>query len=166
MTVKVQDQETKLKQNLDARNKEVEKAFHRIIKGTTSLLRVFDSKKYRTCIQVEHSKSSKETKLINEFICFFWNLTLTMNIAGYKMIYFCYDEEALTRFGSRTYNRVLRQVFKQTMFENSKINIEDCVRINNPSNVQSFFYNRLANGENDFVSITLEEQATILISAD
>lgn len=158
MTVKLQDPELKLKQNLDARNKEVEKCFHRIIKETTPLLGVFESKKYRTCIQVAHSKSNKETKLISEFICFFWNLTLTLNVAGYKMIYFCYDEEALTRFGARTYNRVLRQVFKQTMFENSKINIEDSVRINNPSNVQSFFYNRLANGENDFISITLEEQ--------
>lgn len=162
MTVKVQDPETKLKQNLDARNKEVEKAFHRIIKETTPLLGVFESKKYRTCIQVAHFKSNKDTKLITEFLCFFWNLTLTMNVAGYKMIYFCYDEEALTRFGSRIYNRVLRQVFKQTMFENSKINVEDCIRINSPSNVQSFFYNRLANGENDFVSITLEEQLAVL----
>ena len=84
-----------------------------------------------------------------------------MNVAGFKMIYFCYDEDALKRFGARTYNRVLRQIFRQTMFENSKTNVEDCVRINSPSNVQSFFYNRLANGENEFVSITLQEQATI-----
>jgi hypothetical protein len=162
MTVKIQDPETKLKQNLDLRNKEVDKAFLRIIKETTPLLNVFESKKYRTCILVEHSKSGKETKLIKEFLCVFWNLTLTQNIAGYKMIYFSYDEEALTRFGARNYNRVLRQLFRQTMFENSKINVEDSVRINNTSNVQSFFLNRLANGENDFVSITLEEQRAVL----
>ena len=161
MTVKVQDPELKITQNLNLRNKEVEKSFRRIIKETTPLLAVFESKKYRTCIQVKHSKSKKETNLISEFICFFWNLTLTQNSAGYKMIYFSYDEEGLTRFGARNYNRVLRQVFKQTMFENSKMNIEDCIRVGNTSNVQTFFYNRLANGENDFVSITLEEQRVL-----
>ena len=158
MTVKTIDPELKLQQNLDARNTEVEKAYQQIIQATKPLLAPFDGRKYRTFIHVDHTKSGKETKLISEFICFFWNLTLTINIAGYKMIYFQYDEESIARFGARTYNRVLRQVFKHSMFENTKLNVEDCIRINNPTNVQSFFVNRLANGESDFVSIGIEEQ--------
>lgn len=158
MTVKTIDPEVKLQQNLDARNKEVEWAYQQIIDAMKPLLSPFDGRKYRTFIQVDHTKSGKETKLISEFICFFWNLTLTQNIAGYRMIYFSYDEESIARFGARTYNRVLRQVFKHTMFENTKLNIEDCIRVNNPTKVQSFFINRLANGENDFITIEVVEQ--------
>ena len=157
MTVKTQDPEIKLKQNLELRNKEVEKAYFQILQATKPLLNAFDGKKYRTCVLVNHAKSERETNLISEFICHFWNLTLTRNKAGYVMLYMAYDQESITKFGARLYNRVLRQVFKHTM----KSSIEDCVRVNNPGNIQQFFLNRLANGENDFVSITLEEQATI-----
>jgi hypothetical protein len=46
------------------------------------------------------------------------------------------------------------------MFENTKYNIEDCIRVNDPAKVQNFFVNRLlANGESDWVSISVEEKA-------
>lgn len=159
MTVKTQDPEIKIQQNLDARNKEVEKSYHQIVKGTRTLLTPFEARKYRTCIEINHSKSGRETSLLSEFVCFFWNITLSINKAGYKMIYLNYDEDSLAKFGPRLYNRALRQVFKHTMFENTKLNIEDCVRINpQASEIQSFFINRLANGANDFISIEVEEK--------
>ncbi|WP_423149762.1 hypothetical protein [Rubrolithibacter danxiaensis] len=158
MTVKTQDEEFQLAQNLKARNKEVEKAYHQITQAVKPLLTVFESKKYRTCIEVNHAKSARGTNLDQEFICFFWNITLATNKAGYKMLYFTYDEDALAKFGARMYNRALRQLYKHTMFEATKLNIEDSVRLNNPANVQSFFINRLANGENDFISISIEEK--------
>ncbi|WP_423149728.1 hypothetical protein [Rubrolithibacter danxiaensis] len=158
MTVKTQDEEVQLAQNLKARNKEVEKSYHQITQAVKPLLTVFESKKYRTCIEVNHAKSGKDTNLDQEFICFFWNLTLATNKAGYKMLYFTYDEDALAKFGARMYNKALRQLYKHTMFEATKLNIEDSVRLNNPANVQSFFINRLANGENDFISISIEEK--------
>ena len=155
MTVKTQDTDQKLQQHLDARNKEIQKAFLQIIEATKPFLSPFDGKKYRTCILINHAESGKETKLISEFICHFWNLTLSMNVAGYIMLYISYDQDSLTRFGARLYNRVLRQVFKNTM----KPAIEDCVRVNTPNNVQSFFMNRLANGESDFITIEIVDKA-------
>lgn len=157
MTVKTQDSTLKLSQNLDARNKEVEKAFHLVTQSLRTLLTPFESRKYRTYILVDHTKSGKETMLIQEFICFFFSITLSVNKAGYRMLYFRYDEESLTRFGARLYNRALRLVFKHTMFESTKLNIEDSVRVNAPANVQAFFIHRLAEGENTFVSIDIEE---------
>ena len=159
MTVKTQDEAIELPQNLKARNKEVDKAFLLITQSSKSLLLPFEGKKYRTVIIVNHSKSGKETNLISEFICFFWNLTLATNRAGFRMIYFSYDEDSLAKFGLRLYNRAIRQVIKHTMLENTKVNIEDSVRISpQPSKVQSFFINRLANGENDYISIEVEEK--------
>lgn len=160
MTVKTKEDTTTITQNLEARNKEVDKAYKLIIESTKSLLTSFESKKYRTVIQVDHSRSGRETTLISEFICFFWNLTLSTNKGGYRMIYFSYDEDALAKFGPRLYNRVLRHIFKHTMFETTKLNIEDSVRINNQgADIQNFFINRLANGENNFISIEVEEKA-------
>jgi len=158
MTVKTQDETLKITQNLEARNKEVDKAYVKIIESTKSLLTPFESRKYRTIITVNHSKSGKETNLIKECLCFFFNLTLATNKAGYRMIYFSYDEDAFAKFGARLYNRVLRQIFRHTMFDATKVSIEDCVRISlTASEVQKFFINRLANGENDFVSFEVEE---------
>jgi hypothetical protein len=154
MTVKTLDPGIKVQQALDARNREVEKSFSQIIQAAKPLLNAFDGKKYRTCILINHAESGRETNLISEFLCHFFNLTLTKNPAGYVMLYVTYDADSITRFGARLYNRVLRQVFKHTM----KASIEDCVRVNNPGNVQQFFMNRLANGENDFVSIDVQEK--------
>jgi hypothetical protein len=147
-------QSAELPKQLEARNREVYRAYLQIIQATKPFLTAFDSKKYRTCINVNHAESGKDTNLIYEFICHFWNLTLTENVAGYRMLYVTYDQESIKRFGARLYNRILRQVFKQTM----KTSIEDCVRVNNPGNVQQFFLNRIANGENDYISIEIVEQ--------
>ncbi|SDM62574.1 hypothetical protein SAMN05421813_11761 [Daejeonella rubra] len=161
MTVITQEKnEVKIQQDLNARNKAVEKAFHQITKSAKLLLLSFEAPKYRTSIQVNHAKSGKETTLVSEFICHFFNLTLATNRVGYKMIYFAYDSEALSKFGPRLYNRVLRVVFKHSMIEASKINIEDSIRVSSEATeIQKFFLNRLANGGNDFITIEVEAKA-------
>jgi hypothetical protein len=157
MTVKTQDETVKLAQNLQIRNKEVNKAYKLILESTKALLSPFESKKYRTIIHIDHSKSGKDTTVVKECLCFFWNITLATNKAGYRMIYLSYDASAFAKFGARLYNRVIRQVFKVSMFDNTKINIEDSIRVSyDPTDVQNFFIHRLLNGENDFV--TFEEQ--------
>lgn len=160
MTVKQTDDTTVLAQNLEARNKECAKAFIKITEAVRQLLTSFEMPKYRTYIIIEHDKSGKETNLITEFVCYFVNITLTRNRQGYSMIYLTYDEETLARFGARLYNRIIRALFKQTMFEATKHNIEDAVRVNNPSNIQNFFVNRLANGGNEYITIDVEARVT------
>ena len=102
---------------LEARNKEVERAYNKIIQGAKSLLLPFTNVKYRTIIEINHSESSKETNLMKEFICSFFNITLTKNRADYNMIYFTYEDSAIEKFGARLYNRALRELFKNTMQE-------------------------------------------------
>ena len=141
-------------EQLAARNAAVQTTFNKIIENVTPLLKPFTSQRYRTFILVNHSDSGKETNLILEFLCSFFTITLTTNKVGYKMIYVTFDAEAITKFGARFYNRVLRTVFKHS---DDKI-VEDCIRINNPGNVLNFYLNRLAGGENDFTTINIEEQ--------
>lgn len=159
MTVISPSEETILAQNLELRNENVEKAYLNIVKGTKELLTAFETLKYRISVTVDHTKSGKETNLINEWLCFFYNFTLTKNRFGYKMIYVSYDEDALTRFGDKLFNRMLRIVFKCTNLESSDINIENCIRIDHSAtDIQPFFINRLFNQEKDYVTVTTEER--------
>jgi hypothetical protein len=157
MTVKITQPELNLQQDLEARNIEVERAFQLITQSAKTLLSSFEHQKYRTSIIVNHYQSEKATTLISEFLCFFFNITLSMNRHGYKMIYFSYDEEAFTKFGASLYIRAMRVVFKFTMFENTKFNIEQCVRATpKEANVQRFFTSRLTNGANAYTFIDIE----------
>ena len=160
MTVKTNDDTVQLAQNLEARNKEVSAAYNLISQASKQLLTTFEHAKYRTIIEVNHSQSGREGNLIKEWMTFFFNITLTKNRAGYSMIYFTFSEDAIAKFGARLYTRALRVLFKHTMFDKGKISIEDCVRVNNPSQVEGYFVNRLANGENDFISIEVEPHQT------
>ena len=156
MTVKTNDDTVELAQNLELRNAEVAKAYNLISQASKQLLTTFEHAKYRTIIEVNHSQSGREGNLIKEWMTFFFNITLTKNRAGYSMIYFTFSEDAIAKFGARLYTRALRIVFSKTMFDKGKISIEDCIRVNNPGQVESYFINRLANGSNDFISIEVE----------
>jgi len=159
MTIIAPTEEIILAQNLELRNQDVEKAYHNIIKGCRELLTAFEQLRYRMNIHIDHINSDKETNLIHEWICHFWDITLTRNRFGYNMVYVAFDEDALTRFGDKLFNKMLRVVFKHTNPEVSELNIENCIRIeHSASDIQPFFISRLLNGEKDFVSITSEER--------
>jgi hypothetical protein len=160
MTVKTEDDATILAQNLELRNKEVEKAYNLLTQASRELLKSFEHQKYRTVIEVNHMQSGKESNLQKEFMTFFFNITLTRNRANYSMVYFTFSEDAIAKFGARLYTRALRVLFKYTMFDKGKISIEDSVRVNNPAQVENYFVNRLANGENNFISIEVEPLQT------
>ena len=111
-------------ETLELRNEEVERAYHDIIKKVKQLLIPFESLKYRMNVVIDHTKSGKETNLINEYLCFFHNITLSCNRFGYYMIYVSYDENSIKRFGSKMFNKLLRVVFNCTNNAIDKINID------------------------------------------
>lgn len=150
-----------LPKELETRNKEVEKAYHKIIQGAKALLMPFSNVKYRTIIEINHWESAKETNLIHEFICSFFNITLTKNRADYYMIYFIYDNSAIEKFGARLYNRALRELFQNTMQQKNKPNITDCIRVNTPGQIEGFFVNRLRGGTNSYISISVVDKVVL-----
>jgi hypothetical protein len=159
MTVILPSEEITLIQNLELRNENVESAYFNIVMQCKELLTAFESLKYRTSAMIDHTKSGKETNLINEWICYFWNVTLTRNRHNYLMIYISYDEEALTRFGDKLFNKMLRIVMKCTALEVSEINIENSIRIDHQAtDTQPFFISRILNGQKDHVFITAEDK--------
>ncbi|MBB2151709.1 hypothetical protein [Pedobacter gandavensis] len=159
MTVIAPTEEILLAQNLELRNEAVEQAYKNIIKGCKELLTAFDTLRYRMHVTIDHTNSGKETNLINEFISYFWDITLTRNRFNYYMIYVSYDEEALTRFGHKIFNRMLRIVFNNTNITATDINIENSVRIDHSAtDIQIFFLNRLLSDPKDYIIVTAEEK--------
>lgn len=159
MTVITPSEEIISAQNLELRNENVERSYNNIIKGCKELLTAFDTLKYRMNVTVDHSRSGKETNLINEWLSYFHNITLTRNRHNYYMIYVSYDEDALTRFGDKMFNRMLRIVFNCTNITVTEINIENSVRIDHSAtDIQPFFINRLLSDPKDYITITAEEK--------
>jgi hypothetical protein len=159
MTVIAPSEEIELAQNLEIRNEYVEKAYQNIVRGCKELLTAFEALRYRTSASIDHTKSGKETNLVSEWICPFWNITLTRNRHNYTMIYVSYDEDALTRFGDKLFNRMLRVVMKCTNYEAFDFNIENSIRIDHQAtDIQPFFISRVLNGEKEHVSITAEDK--------
>jgi len=159
MTVIKEATEVVLEANLEQRNLDVEEAYHSIVKQTRELLTAFDSLKYRMSVSVDHRNSGKPTNLIHEYLSSFHNFTLTRNRFGYWMIYVSYDEDALTRFGDKLFNRMLRVVFNTTNSTVGSINIENCIRIDHcATDIQPFFINRLFSQELDYVTVHTEEK--------
>jgi hypothetical protein len=148
-----------IEDDLTIRNHEIEKAFNQIIIEARTLLTVFEHQKYRSYVDILHSKSGKDTNLIKEWLCYCFNITLTNTKNGSYLIYFGWDEEAIDKFGLSLFSKMLRIIFRVTMFEATPMNIESCVRINKgASNIHNFYLQRILNGENDFVSISVEER--------
>jgi len=159
MTVLAEQTEIILESNLEQRNVLVEEAYHSIVKQTRELLTAFDSLKYRMSVTVDHLNSGKPTNLINEWLSSFHNFTLTKNRYGYLMIYVSYDEDSLTRFGDKIFNRMLRIVFNTTNSAVGSLNIENCIRIDHcATDIQPFFINRLFSQEHGYITVHTEEK--------
>jgi len=160
MTLNNQTEDVMPQQSLEHRNQNVEEAYFKIIKECRTLLTVFDNLRYRTSVTVDHKLSGKEPNLQNEWLSYFANITLTCNKYGYFMIFFCYEEDAFKRFGDKQYNRFLRILFKNTNLDVTEVNIEHCIRIQEATDLQPFFINRILTEAKDYVSITTEEKTS------
>jgi hypothetical protein len=140
-------------------NQEVLKSFELITQSAREVVASFDTKKYRTSVMVDHIGSNNNS-LIREYLSYFFNITLTRNKNSQLVIYIGFDSEAVTRFGTALHNRLLREVMKHTMKENTGVDIESHIRIDAVTKeVRNFFYRRIAEGENESVAITVDEPA-------
>lgn len=136
------------------RNELITQAFEQITNDGLHILTPFEATKYRTVVTVDHSNNERYPNLIRESISYFWNLTMSMGKTGNLVVFYTYDQEALTKFGTVIFNRMLRSIFKHTMAKSNGINIEDCVRISSGvKDIHNFFYKRLIDGETENVKL-------------
>lgn len=137
-------------------NKEVLKAYNLIVDCATELLRRFDLPKYRTYATIDHVKNEYKSNMIVEHLNYFWNITLSNNKDGKSYIFIDLGSEALNKFGSGLTNIFLRRAYEVTQSNDNTGGIEYAMRVNfqEADQLHNFYYRRVAEGENNYVSIS------------
>lgn len=147
---------------LQVNNEQVLKAYTKIVEVAVELLKGFEMKKYRTYIMMDHTKNELNANLISEFVCHFYNITLSNSKDGRSFIFIEIDEEYVSKFGNNLPNRLLREAYKLTQSEDNTAGIEYCLRPQfAPSDVHNFFFRNLVNGETEVISILVADRAEV-----
>ena len=135
--------------------------FSKAVQLAGEFLKPFDTEKYRTTVLLNHEKLKTNETLISEFLCFHFNITFGRNKNGYNLIYFNYDEEAISKFGTRVFNQMIRTLITISAKEVTDINVEERIRFaTEPSDVHNFLWKRLIDGEKQHIVIsTVESKA-------
>ena len=135
--------------------------FEKAVQLAGEFLKPFDTEKYRTTVLLNHEKLKTNETLISEFLCFHFNITFGRNKNGYHLIYFNYDEEAISKFGTRVFNQMVRTLITISAKEVTDVNVEERIRFaTEPSDVHNFLWKRLIDGEKQYIVIsTVESKA-------
>ena len=138
------------------------KAYTQIVEVAVQLLKGFEMQKYRTFLMLEHQLNPQNVNLIKEFVCHFFNITLSNSKEGKSYIFIEIDEEYISKFGNNLPNRLLRAAYKITQSEDNTSGIEYCLRPQfAPSDVHNYFFKLTFNGETEVISILVADRAEV-----
>lgn len=144
---------------LQLNNEAVLKAYTQIVQKATELLNKFEMRKYRTYVEVDHTKNPQNVQYVSEFVCHFWNITLSNSKEGKSYIFINYDADFIEKFGSNLTNQLLREAYKVTNCEDGTIGIEYSLRVQfKDYDVHNYFYRLTFEGETDTISIAMVEK--------
>ncbi|RZK38669.1 MAG: hypothetical protein EOO90_21470 [Pedobacter sp.] len=145
----------------EKKNLEVLNIFEQLVAYSNELLVAFETEKYRTIVIIDHEAIGTYDTLVKEIITFHFNATIGKNSNGNYSIYFSYDDEAISKFGNRLFNQMLRKLIAVSMQDTTSVNVEDRIRIDHePKNVRNFFIKRLIDKETHHISIQAVERKT------
>ncbi|RZK99050.1 MAG: hypothetical protein EOO89_31510 [Pedobacter sp.] len=144
-----------LQQNNDA----VMKAYTQIVQKATELLKKFELSKYRTYVEVDHTKNPQNVSYVSEFVCHFWNVTLSNGKDGRSYIFINYDGDHIEKFSSNLTSQLLREAYKVTNSEDGTIGIEYALKVMLVDyDVHNYFFRLTFEGETDTISIRCVER--------
>jgi len=144
---------------LQQNNEAVMKAYTQIVQKATELLKKFELSKYRTYVEVDHLKNPQNAQYVAEFVCHFWNVTLSNSKEGKSYIFVNYDANFIEKFGSNLTNQLLREAYRVTNSEDGSIGIEYALRVQfTDYDIHNYFYRLTFEGETDTISIGCVER--------
>lgn len=139
----------------------VENNYELIITKAINLLKKQTTTELRTYCTMDHSKNELNSNLIKEFLCYFWNITLSTDInTGRYCIDVDFGKEALVKFGNSLANSLIQEIFSVLHANEQSAHPEFPLFINFvPIEHLTHWYRTIAQGETDYVSIfTVEGQ--------
>jgi hypothetical protein len=130
------------------RNKEIVRAYNKIVYEIRLMVSKAISPKKRRCLELCYQTDSFEDEVVREFICMFCSVTLSIRKDRY-LIEFDTDSETFDKIGGVAYNALIRVAYKHTMEENTGYSIENYLYVNqNKTSQYDYFIKRQK--ENDF----------------
>lgn len=129
------------------RNREIVKAYNNIVSEIKEMIAKALHPKKRRFLELKYQSDSEEDELVEEFICMFCSVTLSIRKDRY-LIEFDTDSQTFDKIGGVAYNALIRVAFKHTMNYNNTYSIETALYVNqNKVGQYDYFIQRL--DEND-----------------
>ena len=133
----------------------VEEAYSLIVKEAINLLKNFESPEHRTYCQMDHSKNELNSNMVEEFLCFFWNITLQVAPHNNKrQIVIDIGAEGTNKFGNELTISLLHKFFTVTASRTQIHRTENTLVINyQPLQILDYYYRVIAQGETEYINI-------------
>lgn len=143
-------------------NEEVEKSYTLIIDKARDLLKRFEGLEFRSYCEIDHTKNEQNTNLVKEFLCYFWNITIYINLEnGRYFIQIDMGKEELTKFGNGLTNLLFSEVYRVIQANGDTAHTENNLLINfKPLPMLNYYYSIIARGETEYINISTVETDT------
>jgi len=136
-------------------NKDVEKAYSKIVGEAFLLLNTYEEVRHRTYCHINHALNEQNTNMVKEFLCYFCNITLYFSPHNNMMsIQIDLGKEGLEEFG----NKFTRNIITKSLSVMSAMRLSHTAGnplfINPQPLPLSHYYNRtIAQGETEYILI-------------
>jgi len=151
-----------IKSNLDScvkamlrQDQRVTKNYNTLVETAIQLMQAFARPEHRTYCLMDHSKNEFNTNMIQELLCYFWNITLQVDPHnGRRQIVIDLGKEGLVEFGSKCTTNLLSKAFRMFSTKCLAPETHNCLLINYPPmELSSYYYRVIAQGETHYVTI-------------
>ncbi|GGC63202.1 hypothetical protein GCM10011387_16010 [Pedobacter quisquiliarum] len=137
----------------------VERTYELIVAKAINLLKDQSTTEFKSYCTMDHSKNELNSNLIKEFLCYFWNITLSKDINnGSYCIDLDFGKEPLIKFGNCLANSLVQEIFRVLHAKEQSAQPEFPLFINFvPIEHLTYWYRTIAQGETEYVSIFTSE---------
>lgn len=149
-------------------NQKVESIYTLIVSNAIDLLKDLKSFELRTYCEMEHTKNELNANLIREFLCQYWNITLTNSPKDHRhYIVIDFGKETLKKYGSELINKLIQKVYSVIYSNEEATDTEYSIKVNFiPLELLNYFNSTIAQGETDYVSIITIDTSSALKQAN
>lgn len=139
----------------DSFNKIVEDAYKSMIAKAINLIKGLEPFEMRTYCTMDHSKNELNSNLVDEFLCYFWNITLSKDVlTGNYCIDVDFGKEGLVKYGNALSNLLLIEIYTVIQSSEEPTDSKFPLFVNlMPIEHLTYWYSTIARGENEYITI-------------
>lgn len=140
---------------IKTKNKAITKAYQLVVEEAITILKQFKEPQHLTYCRMDHLKNDQNTNMIKEFLCYFWNITLSVSPHNKRrQIQLDIGKEGLEKIGYTLTNFLISKIISVILASGDITDAEDDFILNSrPLALLPYFYSTIARGETEYISI-------------